>query len=136
MVVSKHLKILEDNLTPKDKTLWFHCASLGEYEQGLPVFEILRERHKTHKIVLSFFSPSGFEIRKNSPIADLVVYLPLDTQKNAKRFLDLVHPDLVIFVKYDFWPNFLRELKSRKLKTILISAAFRKNQSFFKWVWF
>ncbi|RKE91912.1 3-deoxy-D-manno-octulosonic-acid transferase [Ichthyenterobacterium magnum] len=129
-------KVLEGNLTPKDKTFWFHCASLGEYEQGLPVFEILRERHKTHKIVLSFFSPSGFEIRKNSPIADVVVYLPLDTKKNAKRFLDLVHPDLVIFVKYDFWPNFLTELKHRKHRAILISAAFRKNQPFFKWYGF
>ena len=124
--------ILQENLKPNDKTLWFHCASLGEYEQGLPVFKALKARYKQHKIVLSFFSPSGYEIRKNSPIADVVVYLPLDTKINAKHFLDLVNPELTVFVKYDIWPNFLNELKSRKLRAILISAAFRENQSFFK----
>ncbi|WP_194766699.1 3-deoxy-D-manno-octulosonic acid transferase [Tamlana sp. I1] len=125
-------KILEENLKPSDKTLWFHCASLGEYEQGLPVFQALRSHYKNHKIVLSFFSPSGYEIRKNTPIADVVVYLPLDTNKNAKRFLNLVNPELSIFVKYDIWPNILNELKRRKGRAILISAAFRKNQSYFK----
>ncbi|MFG6686670.1 3-deoxy-D-manno-octulosonic acid transferase [Mariniflexile sp. HNIBRBA6329] len=125
-------KILRENLMPQDKTLWFHCASLGEYEQGLPVFKALREQFKTHKIVLSFFSPSGYEIRKNSPITDVVIYLPLDTRANAKRFLDLVNPELTVFVKYDIWPNFLNEVKRRNLKAILISAAFRENQSFFK----
>ena len=123
---------LKENLKPNNKTLWFHCASLGEYEQGLPVFKVLRDHYKTHKIVLSFFSPSGYEIRKNSPIADVVVYLPLDSKKNAKRFLDYVNPELTVFVKYDIWPNFLKELKCRKLQAILISAAFRENQSFFK----
>jgi len=126
------LKILQYNLKPNDISLWFHCASLGEYEQGLPVFKALKARYKQHKIVLSFFSPSGYEIRKNSPIADVVVYLPLDTKINAKHFLDLVNPELTVFVKYDIWPNFLNELKSRKLRAILISAAFRENQSFFK----
>jgi len=125
-------KILQENLKPNDKTLWFHCASLGEYEQGLPVFKALKARYNQHKIVLSFFSPSGYEIRKNSPIADVVVYLPLDTKINAKHFLDLVNPELTVFVKYDIWPIFLNELKSRKLRAILISAAFRENQSFFK----
>src|SRR5690606_35548086 len=124
--------ILKSNLNADDKTLWFHCASLGEYEQGLPVFQALRSHYKNHKIVLTFFSPSGYEIRKNSPIADVVVYLPLDTKKNAKRFLDIVNPDLTIFVKYDIWPNFLKELKKRNLRAILVSAAFRENQSFFK----
>lgn len=124
--------ILEKSLNPSDKTLWFHCASLGEYEQGLPVFKILREHYQSHKIVLSFFSPSGYEIRKNTPIADVVVYLPLDTKKNANKFLDLVNPELTVFVKYDIWPNFLNELKDRTLRAILISAAFRENQSFFK----
>ena len=123
---------LKENLKPNNKTLWFHCASLGEYEQGLPVFKVLRDHYKTHKIVLSFFSPSGYEIRKNSPIADVVVYLPLDSKKNAKRFLDYVNPELTVFVKYDIWPNFLKELNCRKLQAILISAAFRENQSFFK----
>ena len=123
---------LKKGLSEKDKTLWFHCASLGEYEQGLPVFEALRKDCPNHKIVLSFFSPSGYEIRKNSPIADIVVYLPLDTKSNAKRFLDLLNPELTIFVKYEIWPNFLNELKKRQLRGILISALFRKSQSFFK----
>ncbi len=129
---AKTFNILEKNISTNDKTLWFHCASLGEYEQGLPVFQKLRTHYNNHKIVLSFFSPSGYEIRKNSPIADVVVYLPLDTKQNAKRFLNCVNPELTIFVKYDIWPNFLNELKHRNLRAILISAAFRKNQSFFK----
>ncbi len=129
----KAFNALESELSKTDKTLWFHCASLGEYEQGLPVFEALRQQYATHKIVLSFFSPSGYEIRKNSPIADVVIYLPLDTPSNAKRFLNIVHPELTVFVKYDIWPNVLKELKKRELKAILISAAFRANQSFFKW---
>lgn len=123
---------LEKNIAKTDKTLWFHCASLGEYEQGLPVFTELRKHYEHHKIVLSFFSPSGYEIRKNTPIADVVVYLPIDTRKNTKRFLEILNPELTVFVKYDIWPNFLNELKSRKLRAILISASFRKNQSYFK----
>lgn len=126
-------QILKQNISSTDKTIWFHCASLGEYEQGLPVFEQLKDHYNKHKIVLSFFSPSGFEIRKNSPIADIVVYLPLDTKKNVNRFLDIVHPELTIFVKYDIWPNYLKALRKRSSKTILISAAFRKNQIYFKW---
>ncbi len=126
------VNILKKNLSPTDKTLWFHCASLGEYEQGLPVFKVLRQYYNTHKIVLSFFSPSGYEIRKNSPIADIVVYLPLDSKNNARQFTDIVNPELTIFVKYDIWPNLLNALKQKKCRTILISAAFRKNQSYFK----
>ena len=125
-------KTLKNTLNKNDKTLWFHCASLGEYEQGLPVFKVLKNHYKNHKIILSFFSPSGYKIRKNSPIADLVVYLPIDTKKNAKQFLNIVKPELTIFVKYDIWPNFLNELKRRKGRAILISAAFRKDQSYFK----
>ena len=124
--------ILNKNVEQTDKTLWFHCASLGEYEQGLPVFQALRTHYKSHKIILSFFSPSGYEIRKNSPIADVVVYLPLDTINNAKQFINLVNPELSVFVKYDIWPNILNELKRKKRRAILISAAFRKEQSFFK----
>ena len=124
--------LLNTTLKPQDKTLWFHCASLGEYEQGLPVFKTLRNHYSNHKIVLTFFSPSGYEIRKKSPIADVVIYLPIDTKKNAKQFLNLIQPELTVFVKYDIWPNYLNELKSRQLKAILISAAFRKNQSYFK----
>lgn len=124
---------LKPSINANDKTLWFHCASLGEYEQGLPVFTELRKDYPNHKIVLSFFSPSGFEIRKNAPFADVVVYLPLDSKAHAKRFLDIVHPELTIFVKYEIWPNILNELKKRRLKAVLISASFRENQSFFKW---
>ena len=125
-------EILKDNITIEDKVIWFHCASLGEYEQGLPVFEGIKVTNPNHKIVLSFFSPSGFEIRKNTPIADCVVYLPLDTKQNVKQFLDLAHPDLIVFVKYEIWPNYLSEISNRKIDAILISALFRKNQSFFK----
>jgi len=126
-------KILENYINKDDKTFWFHCASLGEYEQGLPVFEALKAKHPNYKVVLTFFSPSGYEVRKNTKIADFVTYLPLDTKTNAKRFLDLINPDYIIFVKYEIWPNFLLEIKKRQLKAILISAVFRKNQSFFKW---
>jgi 3-deoxy-D-manno-octulosonic-acid transferase len=129
---SETFLILEKELNSKDKTLWFHCASLGEYEQGLPVFKSLRRHYPKHKIVLTFFSPSGYEIRKNTPIADVVVYLPIDTPKNVKRFINLLHPELTVFVKYDIWPNFLNEIKKRQLKAILISASFRENQSYFK----
>lgn len=116
-----------------DHVIWFHCASLGEFEQGRPIMEKLKEQHPTYKLVLTFFSPSGYEIRKNYEIADLVCYLPLDTKQNAKKFLDIVNPELAVFVKYEFWPNILNELQNRKVKTILISGIFRENQAFFKW---
>ena len=119
-------------LSPKDNTIWFHCASLGEYEQGLPVFEEIKKTYRDHKIVLSFFSPSGYEVKKDSSIADVVIYLPLDTKSNAKRFLDIVNPDLSIFVKYEIWPNYLNTLKNRKKRALLISALFRKDQLYFK----
>jgi 3-deoxy-D-manno-octulosonic-acid transferase len=124
--------ILQKNINKTDKTIWFHCASLGEYEQGLPVFEKLRQEYSQYKIILSFFSPSGYEIRKNTKVADLVVYLPLDTKSNAKRFIDIVHPEFTVFVKYDIWANLLLELKNQNKRAILISAVFRKNQIYFK----
>jgi len=124
---------LKSKLSSNDKTIWLHCASLGEYEQGLPVFEELKKEYPNHKIVLSFFSPSGYEIRKNAPIADAVVYLPLDTKKNAQRFIDIINPDFVLFVKYEIWPNYLNTLKTKNIKTLLISALFRKEQIYFKW---
>ena len=130
---SETFKILTNNLSTEDRTLWFHCASLGEYEQGLPVFKELKKKYTNHKVVLTFFSPSGYEIRKNSPIADVVAYLPMDTKKNAKRFLNLVHPELTVFVKYDIWPNYLNELNKRQLRALLISASFRAHQPYFKW---
>jgi 3-deoxy-D-manno-octulosonic-acid transferase len=124
---------LKKTIKPDDKTFWFHCASLGEYEQGLPVFEALKTKYPNYKIIISFFSPSGYEVRKNTEIADVVVYLPLDTPSNAKRFINLVNPDYIIFIKYEIWPNLLIEINKRKLNAILISAVFRDNQSFFKW---
>lgn len=129
---SKTFAILEEQLSAETKTFWFHCASLGEYEQGLPIFKQLRKENPDHKIVLTFFSPSGYEIRKNTDVADMVVYLPLDTKANAKRFIQLVNPELTIFVKYDIWPNYLNELKKNNLRAILISATFRKEQSYFR----
>ncbi|MES2578155.1 MAG: glycosyltransferase N-terminal domain-containing protein [Bacteroidota bacterium] len=125
--------VLEQKIKPTDKTIWFHAASLGEYEQGLPVIEKIKEQFPSHKIVLTFFSPSGYEVRKNNTVSDVTVYLPLDTQKNAQNFLKIVHPDLVFFIKYEYWPNYLYELKKRNTKTYLISGILRKNQLFFKW---
>jgi 3-deoxy-D-manno-octulosonic-acid transferase len=125
--------VLEQKIKPADKTIWFHAASLGEYEQGLPVIEKIKEQFPAHKIVVTFFSPSGYEVRKNNTVADLTVYLPLDTKKNAQQFLKLVHPDLVFFIKYEYWPNYLAELKKSNTKTYLISGILRENQLFFKW---
>lgn len=124
---------LSKKISNHDKTIWFHAASLGEYEQGLPLMEKIKIQFPDHKIVLTFFSPSGFEVRKNNTIADVTVYLPLDTKENAKQFIELLHPELVFFIKYEFWPNYLNELKTRNIKTYLISGIFRENQAFFKW---
>ena len=124
---------LKNKIHPEDKVFWFHAASLGEYEQGLPVIEKVKSEFPHHKIVVTFFSPSGYEVRKNNTIADVTVYLPLDSKANAKQFLNLVHPDKVFFIKYEFWPNYLNELKHRTISTYLISGIFRENQVFFKW---
>jgi 3-deoxy-D-manno-octulosonic-acid transferase len=124
---------LELKIKPTDKTIWFHAASLGEYEQGLPVIEKIKETYPNHKIVVTFFSPSGYEVRKNNTVADATVYLPLDTPKNAKQFLELVHPELVFFIKYEFWINYLDQLKKQNIPTYLISGIFREKQLFFKW---
>lgn len=125
--------LLEQKIKPTDKTIWFHAASLGEYEQGLPVIEKIKEHFPSHKIVVTFFSPSGYEVRKNNTVADVTVYLPLDTKKNAQQFLQLVHPELVFFIKYEYWPNYLFELKKSNTKTYLVSGILRPNQLFFKW---
>lgn len=124
---------IKQNIASSDKTIWFHAASLGEFEQGIPVMEKIKTKFPNHKIIVTFFSPSGFEVRKNNTIADLTIYLPLDTQHNAKQFLDLVHPQMVFFIKYEYWPNYLNELKKRQIKTYLISGILRENQVFFKW---
>lgn len=125
--------ILEQKIKASDKTIWFHAASLGEYEQGLPVIEKVKAKYPNHKIVLTFFSPSGYEVRKNNSVADVTVYLPLDTKKNAKQFLSLVHPEMALFIKYEYWPNYLNELRKLGTPTFLVSGIFRKNQVFFKW---
>lgn len=125
--------ILQQKIRPRDKTIWFHAASLGEYEQGLPVIEKIKENYPNHKIIISFFSPSGYEVRKNNTIADATIYLPLDTPKNAKQFLKAAHPELVFFIKYEFWINYLDQLKKQDIPTYLISGIFRENQLFFKW---
>lgn len=124
---------LQSALTPDDKTIWFHAASLGEYEQGLPVLEKIKAAYPDYKLVLTFFSPSGYEIRKNNTVAHVTTYLPLDSSANAKRFIDLVHPSMVFFIKYEYWPNYLKVLKDRSVTTYLISGVFRKDQLFFKW---
>ena len=130
----KHtFKILKNQISKKDKVIWFHCASLGEYEQGVPVMEQLKEDYPGYKLLVTFFSPSGYEAKKNSKLPDVVCYLPLDTVGNAKKFVQLVQPELAVFVKYEFWPNYLSELKKQNIPTIFISAVFRKNQAFFKW---
>lgn len=124
--------LLQRSLGKSESTIWFHAASLGEYEQAVPVIREARKIFPGHKIIVSFFSPSGYEVRKSDSLADLTIYLPLDTPENAKLFLDLVHPDWAIFIKYEFWPNFLSELQRRKTKTLLVSGIFRTDQPFFK----
>ncbi|MFL3661018.1 MAG: 3-deoxy-D-manno-octulosonic acid transferase [Polaribacter sp.] len=114
------------------KTIWFHVASLGEFEQARPIIEELKQQHKKHKILVTFFSPSGYEVRKNYALADVVCYLPLDARKNAERFIKEVNPEIAIFIKYEFWPNFLSALKKKNIKTILVSGILRKEQLFFK----
>jgi 3-deoxy-D-manno-octulosonic-acid transferase len=124
---------LAKTIKATDKTIWFHAASLGEYEQGLPVIETIKQQFPTHKIVVTFFSPSGYEVRKKNTVADATVYLPLDTISNAKQFIKIVHPEMVFFIKYEYWPNYLNELKNQNIKTYLISGILRENQAFFKW---
>jgi len=124
---------LTNKIQSSDKTIWFHAASLGEYEQGLPVIEAIKQQFPTHKIVVTFFSPSGYEVRKNNMVADVTVYLPLDTTSNAKQFIKIIHPEMAFFIKYEYWPNYLNELKNQNIKTYLISGILRENQAFFKW---
>ena len=127
------MSILEQKIKASDRTIWFHAASLGEYEQGLPVIEKIKEYYPSHKIIVSFFSPSGYEVRKNNTVADITVYLPLDTRSNAAKFIQLVHPEMAFFIKYEFWPNYLNELNKQQIPTYLISGIFREKQLFFKW---
>ena len=121
------------NLPGGETRIWFHCASLGEFEQGRPVLEAYRRKDPQSKIVLTFFSPSGYEVRKNYAGADYIFYLPVDSRYHAKLFLDCVKPSAVFFVKYDYWHFYLKELKERKIPVYVISAVFRPAQVFFKW---
>jgi len=129
---------IQSKLNSKDNIAWFHCASLGEFEQGRPVLERFKEDYSNYKILLTFFSPSGYEVRKNYELADYIFYLPIDTAKNAKKFINLVNPQIVLFVKYEFWLNYLNILYQKNIPVIVFSAIFRKNQHFFKWygTWF
>jgi 3-deoxy-D-manno-octulosonic-acid transferase len=129
----KLITTLRDSIGENPNIIWFHCASLGEFEQGRPVIEAYRKLYPNHKILLTFFSPSGYEVRKNYNGADWVFYLPLDTNRNVKQFLNIVKPQKVVFVKYEFWYNFLNQLHKNNVPVYLISAIFRKNQLFFKW---
>ncbi|MCP3928457.1 MAG: 3-deoxy-D-manno-octulosonic acid transferase [Bacteroidetes bacterium] len=124
---------LRKDFPAEEPIIWMHCASLGEFEQGRPLIEELKKKHSAIKILLTFYSPSGYEIRKEYPLADWVYYLPLDTPFNAKKFIFLVRPSLVIFVKYEFWYHFLNTLSDAKIPVVLISAIFRPKQLFFKW---
>ena len=133
IVGRKHtLEILKQELIAGKPTIWIHAASLGEYEQGVPVMEALNKMYPSHQMVISFFSPSGFEVKKNNAFAKATVYLPFDTPGNVARFLNIVSPEMVFFIKYEFWPNYLSELKRRKIRTFLISGVFRDSQPFFK----
>jgi len=113
--------------------VWMHCSSLGEFEQGRPVLEAIKQQYPSVKIVLTFFSPSGYEVRKNYPGADHVLYLPLDSKANARKFLQLVQPNLVVWIKYEYWYYFLTEIKKKQIPCILVSGIFRTDQPFFKW---
>ncbi len=128
----KIFKELSKKIHSDDKIAWFHCASLGEFEQGRPVIESFRQKYPDYKILLTFYSPSGYEIRKNYEEADFIFYLPLDTPRNAKLFLNIVNPEFVFFIKYEFWYFFLREIWERKIPLYLVSGIFRRNQRFFK----
>ena len=123
---------MREKIDPRERIIWLHVASLGEFEQGRPLIEALRESHPEYKILLTFFSPSGYEIRKNYAGADYIFYLPIDTRKQVRQFLDIAHPELVIFVKYEFWLNFLTELRRRRIRTFVVSAIFRRNSVFFR----
>ena len=126
-------KVLKQNVDPNAKYVWFHAASLGEFEQGRPLMERIRKEYPQYKILLTFYSPSGYEVRKNYEGADIICYMPVDTRLNAIRFLRLVRPVMAFFIKYEFWSNFLHILKHRNVPTYSVSSIFRPNQVFFKW---
>ena len=126
-------RILKEQVDPNAQYVWFHAASLGEFEQGRPIMERLRQEHPEYKILLTFYSPSGYEVRKNYQGADIICYMPIDTVTNARRFLRLIRPCMAFFIKYEFWYNFLHILKHRNIPTYSVSSIFRPNQVFFRW---
>ncbi len=123
---------LQNSVNRSEDYIWIHASSLGEFEMAVPVLEMLKSKYPERKTLVSFFSPSGYKNKKQHPLVDHFTYLPLDTPKNAKEFLDIIEPKMAFFIKYDFWPNFLLELKERNIPTFLVSGAFRKDQAFFK----
>ncbi|QBQ42702.1 3-deoxy-D-manno-octulosonic acid transferase [Sphingobacterium psychroaquaticum] len=124
---------LEQTVESGSHPIWFHFASLGEFEQGRSVMEGIKKKYPDEKILITFFSPSGFEVRKNTPLADYVFYLPADTSRNARRFLDIVQPKLAVFTKYEYWYHYFKELDRRQVQLLMISSIFREEQVFFKW---
>jgi 3-deoxy-D-manno-octulosonic-acid transferase len=124
---------LAAKLGSSDRVIWFHAASLGEFEQARPLIDACRNEFKNHKILLTFFSASGYEIQKNYANVDFVSYLPIDTSTNVKKFLNIIEPELAVFIKYEFWPNYFTEMGNRKIPLISVSSIFRTNQLFFKW---
>lgn len=129
----KTFPVLAENIDPQARYIWFHAASLGEFEQGRPLIEKIREEKPQYKILLTFFSPSGYEVRKDYAGADVVCYLPFDYRSNAQKFLSLAKPEIAVFIKYEFWMNYLSQLRKRNIPTYIISAVFRPNQIFFRW---
>lgn len=124
---------IRGKINPSDRNVWIHCASLGEFEQGRPLIEALKSEHPEIKIILTFFSPSGYEIRKGYDKADCIIYLPADTPSNARRFIKLVNPEFAVLVKYEFWNNYISELYRYNIPLYLVSGIFREGQHFFKW---
>jgi 3-deoxy-D-manno-octulosonic-acid transferase len=127
---------LKEKMIPGEKKLWIHCSSLGEFEQGRPLIEEIKNRYPGYKVFLTFFSPSGYEVRKNYPVADWVEYLPADLPGNVRHFVKVVDPELVIFVKYEFWNNYISELNRKNIPVYLVSGIFRPGQHFFRWYGF
>lgn len=127
------LTTIEQQIDSSKKHIWFHFASLGEFEQGRPVLEEIKQKHPEKRIIVTFFSPSGYEVRKNYALAEGVFYLPLDTRKNARRFIQLINPEVAVFTKYEFWYHYFKTLHEQRIPLLLISGIFRPEQAFFKW---
>jgi 3-deoxy-D-manno-octulosonic-acid transferase len=132
------LKQLSEQISSAENIIWFHCASLGEFEQGRPFMEYIKAKQPCYKILLTFFSPSGFEVRKQYPVADYIFYLPNDTPYNAKRFIHLVQPKYIFFIKYEFWNNYIKQAHKQHIPFYSVSCIFSEKQFYFKWygVWF